>query len=50
MLIVLLICIGDKKTVVSVVYAYIIQLILLTNACGMQRRAGHLCAIRTINE
>jgi hypothetical protein len=48
MLILLLICISDKKIVVSVAYAYFIQLIVLKNDRGMQRRAGHLYAVRLI--
>ena len=36
------------KIVVSVAYPYIIQLILLKKDRGMQRSAGHLCAVRTI--
>lgn len=47
-MILLLICISDKKTVLSVVYAYIIRLILLKNDRGIERRAGHLCAVKLI--
>jgi len=45
MLILLLICTSDKKIVLSVAYSYVTQLILLKNDRGMQRRAGHLCAV-----
>jgi hypothetical protein len=48
MLILLLIFISEKKIFVSAASAYIIQLILLKNDRGMQRRAEHLCAVRQI--
>lgn len=47
-MILLFICISDKKTVVSVPYSYVIQLVLLKNDRGIQRRAEHLCTGRLI--